>query len=96
MRWLILVSVLSMASCRNSCQQLCVEMRDYALDECGLQFTDDEMNTCLDEQKSKNVDRETRESCAVGIETLEDDWDCDDLRDYFKSGGADDADDTAG
>ena len=96
MRWLILVSLPFTVACRNSCQQLCLEIRDYALDECGLEFTDDEVQTCLDEQKNKYVERETHESCDVGLQTLRDDWECEDLRDYFKSGGSSDADDTGG
>lgn len=95
MRWLILVALPFTAACRNSCQQLCLEMRDYALDECNLQFTDDEVDTCIDEHKKKYVDRETRESCDVGLQTLQDDWDCEDLRDYFQNSSSGD-DDTAG
>ena len=44
-RWLAL---LLLGGCSNPCQQLCVEMADYA-DECGLTVSADDINRWVDE-----------------------------------------------
>ena len=41
----LLLACASLGGCRNSCQQLCGEMADYAVETCNLEFESDELKT---------------------------------------------------
>ena len=106
MRALLLLPLL--AGCRNACQRLCVEMRDYASEECGLEFTDEQFDACIDENsrggirdylEGRGIDRRPGQQLAICREwtpALREEWDCDDLEPYFDDGaGAADTSDAA-
>ncbi len=84
----LLLLALPLGGCRNSCQQLCVDIADYALESCNLQFTDEEMDTCLSDFARSELERSDLESCEEAAPYLEEEWSCDDLREYFKASGA--------
>lgn len=91
MRSVLLLSLTAALGCRNPCQQLCTDIRDYAEDECGLQFTNDEVKACIADHKRSEVDRGTRQTCDQGLETLQNEWTCEDLQDYFTDAPAGDS-----
>jgi hypothetical protein len=74
--------VAALAGCRNPCQRLCDDMRDFA-EDCGFEVSKDEFKSCLDAQSSKNTEREKRQVCADTRGALEAEWTCDDVADYF-------------
>lgn len=82
---LLLVALPLMAGCKNSCQQLCVDIADYALESCNLQFSDEEMDACIADYSRSELDRSDLQSCEEAAPSLEEEWDCDTLKDYFKA-----------
>ncbi|RME20327.1 MAG: hypothetical protein D6798_20740 [Deltaproteobacteria bacterium] len=92
-RWLVLLAIsAAMTSCRNPCQQLCVEIRDYAASECGLQFSDAELDQCIADHKGGALEKGERATCREGLGEVDREWDCDELEAYFseliQDGGA--------
>jgi uncharacterized Fe-S cluster-containing MiaB family protein len=89
---LLIVALLAAAGCRNSCQQICVRMADYA-DECGFSVPDDQLAACIDEQAS-GLEKEDRQACRdFGTpEAIRNEWTCDELARYW---GSDEAGDDA-
>lgn len=81
---ILLLALPLLGGCRNACQQLCADMADYALNECGLDFSDD-LKTCIQDHSGKNTDREAVQACADAAPYLEEEWTCDDLKEYFKA-----------
>jgi hypothetical protein len=84
------VGLMGASGCRNACQDLCVELHDYAT-ECGLPVTDDELKSCIDQEKGKES-KDDRKVCNEfgDPETLRLEWSCDDMGSYWgTSGGAD-------
>jgi hypothetical protein len=72
-----------MAGCRNPCQKLCLDIRDYAEDECGITVPEEQVKTCLKTQRQ--VEREQARSCQDVLPSLQDEWECDDIEVYFQS-----------
>ena len=84
MRMLLPLAALPLwMGCRNSCQQLCKDMADYAQDACGLEFSSDEVQSCIDDHKRSEVDADARQACTDAAPTLEEEWSCEDLEAYF-------------
>ena len=84
----LLLACASLGGCRNSCQQLCGEMADYAVETCNLEFESDELKTCLSEHNGRSTDRTDLEACDVASGALIDgEWTCDDVKEYFKADG---------
>jgi hypothetical protein len=75
-------------SCRNPCQQLCIDLRDLA-EECvesgelsdDYVFSDEMVKTCLKTQRKK--ERDQKKSCRSAIPSLPLEWTCQDLEAYF-------------
>lgn len=85
----LLVGCLALAGCRNSCQQLCHEMADYAVDECGLEFPDDQLKDCMSDHNGGATDRDDIKACDAASAALDEgEWTCDDVKEYFKADGA--------
>lgn len=80
----LLVPLFLLAGCRNSCQQLCVDMADYALESCNLQFSQGEIDSCISDHAGSEIDKDAIDACSIAAPNLEEEWDCEDLRDYFK------------
>ena len=78
----VIVVLTALAGCRNPCQKLCDDMRDFASD-CGYEVSKDEFKSCLDAQSSKNTERDKRQVCADTRDALDAEWTCDDVSDYF-------------
>ncbi len=77
----LFIAILAMSSgCRNSCQQLCIDIEELAK-ECGYQFTDEMKRECMENQGKKNA--EERSSCNQAKPLLDSEWTCDDLVVYF-------------
>ena len=93
---LIAILALSAMGCRNSCQQLCARMYDYA-QECELGVDEDELASCIDDQAG--LESEDREVCRSfgSAEVLRNEWSCEELESYWdeatSTGGGDDTDD---
>jgi hypothetical protein len=90
-----------LAGCRNDCQQLCVAIRDYASEECGLVFEKEEFRQCLNDQGRGDLRTYIRENfgnddeaptvgdrldaCERDLVNLRDEVTCEDLQEYFTS-----------
>lgn len=78
----LLALPLLLAGCRNSCQQLCVEIRDFARSECDLEFPDAEFDACIDAYAG--VDKLQKQQCSDGVGQVSEEWDCDQVEIYFE------------
>lgn len=67
--------------CKNDCQQLCHAMADYAAEDCGEEWSKDQLKACMDEQREASEDRLA--VCADITDSLREEWTCDDLAVYF-------------
>lgn len=78
----VVLALPALGGCRNSCQDLCVRMADYA-EECGFSVPDSELSTCLDDEAVSTA--EERRVCRdYGSSTLiRDEWTCEDLGAYW-------------
>lgn len=77
------------AGCDNSCQQICDRMAAYAENECGLTVTKEDVDLCKDEQAGK-ASRDDRAICREfnGRQTIEEEWDCEELSAYWPGDGS--------
>ena len=79
------------AGCRNSCQEVCVRMADYA-EECGFTVPEAELDACIEAQAS-DLDAADKQACReFGTpELIRNEWTCDDLALYWGAdeGGGD-------
>jgi hypothetical protein len=66
--------------CNNPCQQICLDIRDFAKG-CGEPFTDDDISECMRNQGQKTG--EEKKSCAEAQPLLEEEWTCDTLEVFF-------------
>lgn len=79
-----LALVAALSGCKNDCQQLCHEMADYAAEDCGKEWSKDQLSTCMDDQKAAVEANPSREQvCADITPTLREEWSCDDIATYF-------------
>jgi hypothetical protein len=78
------IALLPLGACRNSCQQVCVEMAKYAEDECGLTVPDEQIDACIDAQAG-DASRDNRGVCRDygNPSSIEQEWGCEELADYF-------------
>jgi len=87
----LLVAVVGLAlgvtGCRNSCQQLCQEMADFAEEECNQEFPKDQIKTCMDTYHNREIEDDTKQVCEDITPTLREEWTCDDVSEYFTGGG---------
>lgn len=84
----ILLGCASMGGCRNSCQRLCGEMADYAVETCNLSFGSEDLKTCRSDHNGRATDRGDLEACELASAALtEGEWTCDDVKEYFKADG---------
>lgn len=81
----LLVALSLLTGCRNSCQQLCGDIADYALENCSLEFSQEEMDTCVADHARSELDRSDLDACEEAAPALEEEWSCDDLKEYFKA-----------
>ena len=79
----ILISSLSITGCRNDCQQLCAEMADFAEEQCGRTWATTDIRTCMQNNSNRATNDVRRDACADNIETLREEWTCDDIDKYF-------------
>lgn len=83
----LLVALVLVTGCRNPCQQVCVELRDYA-EECGFVVADTEFTSCLEAQKKpEDADKEFCRDYGDST-TIREEWGCEDLADYWLTGGS--------
>ena len=45
----------ALMGCRNQCQRLCSDIADYAQEECGLEFSDEEVKQCFKDNKRSQL-----------------------------------------
>jgi hypothetical protein len=88
----LVLPALLVTACRNECQDLCVQMSEYASEECGQTWSDDDVESCL--AKYKEADDATLSACAEVAPRLREEWTCEDLEPYFDD--SDDGTDTGG
>ena len=82
-RPLLLLALTLAAGCRNSCQQLCNDMANFAKDNCGKEFSSDEVSQCISDHSKEDADaREACSTAAPGLDSTEE-WNCDDIQEYF-------------
>jgi hypothetical protein len=79
---LILGICLLLSGCRNDCQQLCLEMAEYAESECNKTFPDAQLKSC--QEKYADASDQKLEACASYGPRLKDEWEgCDQINEYF-------------
>ena len=83
----LLLPAALLPGCRNACQQLCLEMRDFAMDECGYEFSDAEVDTCIAEHKGSLLEKGEAGVCRDGRGQIDEEWDCDEVAAYFDEPG---------
>jgi hypothetical protein len=76
--WLIML-----VGCRNPCQNLCLDIRDFAEEECGITVPEEQVKSCLKTQRQ--IEREQAQSCMTAAPSLEEEWECDDVEVYFRT-----------
>lgn len=85
-----LIPVLAVASlapgCRNACQDLCVEIADFARTECGLTFPDDQLDQCIEDHKGGALGEGEAAVCRDGRGRVASEWDCEEIAAYFDDG----------
>jgi len=96
----LFVAIASFGGCQNACQELCVELLDYAAD-CGYEVTAQDLTNCKNEQR--NVSEVDLQICIDGLEKVEQPatgeevarvritWTCEDIQTNVLSGGGDDS-----
>ena len=89
----MLLGLLTISGCRNSCQELCEEMAAFSAEECNKEFPDEQLDECINAYDKDNVDEEQEEVCASITPTLREEWTCDEVADYFDKGGSEPTDD---
>ena len=93
-----------LSGCRNDCQQLCVAVRDYASEECGLVFEQEELRQCINDQGRGDLRDYVRDNfgndeesptvgdrldaCERDLINLRDEVTCEDLEEYFSTPAA--------
>lgn len=75
--------------CRNACQDLCVEIADYASTECGLEFPDAQIDQCIADHKGSALEKGEAGTCRNGLGDVADEWDCEEIQAYFDEAGGD-------
>lgn len=85
MAWGLGLAVVLLASCHNSCQNICHRMAAYG-EECGLSIPDGEIAACIERQSSS--EREDLKACRLygDPESIRQQWSCEDLADYWSGG----------
>jgi hypothetical protein len=78
------LAALFLSGCRNDCQQVCQNMADIAEDKCEKGFSQDELNQCMDTYRKKNLSAEQLDTCKEYGDTIEKEWDCEDIETYLK------------
>ena len=84
MKWkhtlLLCIMAFTASACNNPCQQICLDIRDFAKD-CGEPFTDEDLSECIRNQGKKTSDE--KKSCSQARPELEAEWECDNLEVFF-------------
>jgi hypothetical protein len=75
------------SGCRNSCQDLCQEMADFAVEECNKEFPKEQIKACMETYHNKEIDDDQKQVCEDITPTLREEWTCDDVNDYFSGSG---------
>lgn len=78
-----------LASCDNSCQQICDRMARYA-EECDIEVSKEDIQACKDAQAGSNSS-EDRAACRENNSgsDIRDEWECSELRAYFNEVSSD-------
>ena len=77
-------SLLLLSGCRNDCQQVCQNMADVAKSECNKEFSQEEINGCMDTYRKKNLTAEQLDTCEEYGDTIAKEWDCEEIELYLK------------
>ncbi len=80
----ICFTALLLTGCRNDCQQVCQNMADVAQSDCNLEFSQDEINQCMDNYRKKNLSAEQLDTCKEHGDNIAKEWDCEDIEVYMK------------
>ena len=78
--------LLVLAGCNNACQQICVELANYAQDDCGLTVTQDQITECQESQADLPEGRNEQCLEVADPEYIREWWTCDDLAQNFQDG----------
>jgi len=81
MRCLMAIALL-LAGCQNECQQICLDMADYAESDCDKTFSEDQIDECL--KSFADPTEKQLDNCATYGSRISEEWSCEDIGDYFK------------
>ncbi len=79
----ILLLLLLAPSCHNACQALCDDIYDFAVNDCGADWTRDDLKECYKAQSLGQTDSTHRSDCRDADASVADWWDCGDIDRYF-------------
>jgi hypothetical protein len=77
----IIFAIALLTGCQNTCQQLCLDMADYAESDCDQTFKDTEMDSCL--EKYSEASEKELDTCATYGDKISEEWSCSDIGAYF-------------
>ena len=77
----IIFAIVVLTGCQNECQQVCLDMADYAETDCDKTFKDAQVDACL-EKYSEATDKEL-DTCATYGDRIAEEWTCGDIGEYF-------------
>jgi hypothetical protein len=82
-------AVLAGTGCKNSCQQICSRMADYATEDCGLTVSDAEIDACI-EREGGSLEAEDKQACRDfgDPDVIRAQWTCEDLESYWSPDAA--------
>lgn len=78
---LIIFATALLTGCQNECQQICLDMADYAESDCEQTFKEGQIDTCL-ENYSEASDKQLA-TCATYGDTISEEWTCSEIEQYF-------------
>ncbi len=80
MRFFIAATFL-LTGCQNECQQVCLNMADYAESPCKKTFPEAQIDACL--EKYADATEKELATCSAYGSTIAEEWSCDDIEEYF-------------
>lgn len=84
-----LAALFTGTGCRNSCQQICSRMADYATEDCGMSVSDGEIDACI-QRMGDAPDRDDKKACRDfgDAEAIRTQWTCEEVARYWSSDAA--------
>jgi hypothetical protein len=82
-------ALLAGTGCKNSCQDICGRMADYAAEDCGFTVPDAEIDACV-ERMGQALEPEDRKACRDfgDPDVIRSQWSCEEMANYWSPDAA--------